>query len=175
MGRDSHTDPPVRASVASGASHSDHLQGHERSGVPHPRREAHGVGHALQSALHQVLLRHEAAERVFGARDLAEARSPRERAHSVSSRGKPSAAPRGWVLEDPDVLSVVQLLWDDRGQVSEAAATNVPLLVRYGNFLFRFRNALFPIVLVTLIVACPPEYPRGSERLDNLLDLVGIL
>jgi protein-S-isoprenylcysteine O-methyltransferase Ste14 len=58
--------------------------------------------------------------------------------------------------------------------VSEAVSDASPL-VRYGNFLFRFRNALFPIVLVTLIVAFPPEYPRGSERLDNLLDMAGIL
>jgi protein-S-isoprenylcysteine O-methyltransferase Ste14 len=59
--------------------------------------------------------------------------------------------------------------------VSEAAVSDASPLVRYGNFLFRYRNALFPIVLVTLIVAFPPEYPRGSERLDNLLDLAGIL
>ena len=59
--------------------------------------------------------------------------------------------------------------------MSETAVSDASPLVRYGNFLFRYRNALFPIVLVTLIVAFPPEYPRGSERLDNLLDLAGIL
>lgn len=57
----------------------------------------------------------------------------------------------------------------------DRAPTRVPLLVRYGNFLFRYRNALFPVVLLTLIVAFPPEYPRGSERLDNLLDIAGVL
>jgi protein-S-isoprenylcysteine O-methyltransferase Ste14 len=49
------------------------------------------------------------------------------------------------------------------------------LLVRYGNFLFRYRDAVFPIVLLALFFAFPPTYPRGSERLDNLLDVLGIL
>ena len=49
------------------------------------------------------------------------------------------------------------------------------LLVRYGNFLFRYRNGLFPVVLVGLIALFRPEYPRGSERLDNILDVVGVL
>jgi protein-S-isoprenylcysteine O-methyltransferase Ste14 len=53
--------------------------------------------------------------------------------------------------------------------------SGTPLLVRYGNFLFRYRNGLFPVVLVALIAAFRPEYPRGSERLDNMLDLVGVL
>jgi len=48
-------------------------------------------------------------------------------------------------------------------------------LVRYGNFLFRYRNALFPVVLLALIIAFPPKYPRGNERLDNLLDIAGVL
>jgi protein-S-isoprenylcysteine O-methyltransferase Ste14 len=60
--------------------------------------------------------------------------------------------------------------------VNEAVAeARVPILVRYGNFLFRYRNALFPIVLLTLILAFPPEYPRRSDRVDNLLDLAGVL
>lgn len=55
------------------------------------------------------------------------------------------------------------------------AGQHEPLLVRYGNFLFRHRNALFPGVLVALFIAFRPQYPRGSERLDNLLDVAGIL
>jgi protein-S-isoprenylcysteine O-methyltransferase Ste14 len=55
------------------------------------------------------------------------------------------------------------------------ASPDTPLLVRYGNFLFRYRNALFPIVLVALIVAFRPQYPRGSERLDDMLDVIGVL
>lgn len=49
-----------------------------------------------------------------------------------------------------------------------------PWLVRYGNFLFHHRNTLFPIVLVALFIGFHPEYPRGSERLDRILDLIGI-
>lgn len=48
-------------------------------------------------------------------------------------------------------------------------------LVRYGNFLFHHRNTLFPIVLLALFIGFRPEYPRGSERLDHLLDLAGIV
>jgi protein-S-isoprenylcysteine O-methyltransferase Ste14 len=59
--------------------------------------------------------------------------------------------------------------------VTEPGTPAVPPLVRYGNFLFRYRNALFPVVLLALFVVFPPEYPRGSERLDNLLDIVGVL
>jgi protein-S-isoprenylcysteine O-methyltransferase Ste14 len=57
----------------------------------------------------------------------------------------------------------------------ESVTPRMSPLVRYGNFLFRYRNALFPVVLLALIVAFPPEYPRGSEQLDNRLDVVGVL
>jgi len=47
--------------------------------------------------------------------------------------------------------------------------------VRYGNFLFRYRNALFPAVLVTLFVLFRPRFPRESERLDLWVDGLGLL
>ena len=47
-------------------------------------------------------------------------------------------------------------------------------LVRYGNFLFRYRDAVFPAVLLALFVAFRPRWPAGSERLDNALDTVGV-
>ena len=50
-----------------------------------------------------------------------------------------------------------------------------PLLVRYGNFLFRTRDAAFPIVLVALFVLTRPRWPGGSERADNALDLLAVL
>jgi protein-S-isoprenylcysteine O-methyltransferase Ste14 len=60
--------------------------------------------------------------------------------------------------------------------VSTPAAPPRPsLLVRYGNFLFRYRDLLFPVVLIPLFVAFRPHYPRGSERLDTLLDVAGVL
>jgi len=48
-------------------------------------------------------------------------------------------------------------------------------LVRCGNVFFRYRNALFPVVLAALFFGFRPEYPRGSEWLDNLTDVVGVL
>ncbi len=56
-----------------------------------------------------------------------------------------------------------------------SGGARAPLLVRYGNFLFRYRNGLFPVVLLALIVGFPPEYPGRSARLDDTLDIVGVL
>jgi protein-S-isoprenylcysteine O-methyltransferase Ste14 len=42
-------------------------------------------------------------------------------------------------------------------------------------FLFRYRNALFPAVLVTLFVLFRPRFPRESERLDLWVDALGLL
>ena len=46
-------------------------------------------------------------------------------------------------------------------------------LVRYGNWLFRTRDAVFPVVLLGLFVATRPVWPGGSERADDLLDAAG--
>lgn len=59
--------------------------------------------------------------------------------------------------------------------MSEVAKPSEPVLVSYGNFLFHHRNTIFPVVLLALFIAFRPEYPRGSERLDHILDVVGIL
>ncbi|MEJ7810233.1 MAG: isoprenylcysteine carboxylmethyltransferase family protein [Gemmatimonadaceae bacterium] len=49
------------------------------------------------------------------------------------------------------------------------------IAVRYGNFLFHHRNAIFPVVLFGLLFAFRPVYLRGSERLDMWLDAAGFL
>ena len=49
------------------------------------------------------------------------------------------------------------------------------VLVRYGNFLFRWRDAVFPAVLVALFALTRPAWPNGDARLDDLLDLAGVL
>ena len=46
-------------------------------------------------------------------------------------------------------------------------------LVRYGNFLFKYRDALFPAVLLGIFVLSRPRWPAGDARLDDLLDLAG--
>ncbi len=59
---------------------------------------------------------------------------------------------------------------------STAAGGDVgSLAVRYGNFLFRYRNAVFPAVMVAVFVLLPPQPFMGDWALDKWLDLVGLL
>jgi protein-S-isoprenylcysteine O-methyltransferase Ste14 len=55
---------------------------------------------------------------------------------------------------------------------TSAAAVARPLFVRVGNFLFRYRNYAFPLLLLPLLLVFPPRYPFGSARLDGWLDLL---
>ncbi len=48
-------------------------------------------------------------------------------------------------------------------------------LVNYGNFLFKYRNAVFPLVLLTLFAGFSPAIPFGNLDLDGYLDLIGLL
>lgn len=50
-----------------------------------------------------------------------------------------------------------------------------PLLVGWGNVLFKLRDGLFPAVLVLLVFLSRPQWPGGSQSADDLLDLVGVL
>jgi protein-S-isoprenylcysteine O-methyltransferase Ste14 len=50
----------------------------------------------------------------------------------------------------------------------------VGFLVRYGNFLFKYRNALFPVVLLALFFAFRPVYLNGNPRTDAFLDAAGV-
>ena len=59
--------------------------------------------------------------------------------------------------------------------MSDQNASEPSLLVRYGNFLFHYRNKLFPIVLLGLFFTFRPALLRGDLRLDRWLDVVGIL
>jgi protein-S-isoprenylcysteine O-methyltransferase Ste14 len=53
-------------------------------------------------------------------------------------------------------------------------AARVSPLVPWGDFFFRYRNGIFPLVLLALFAGFRPVYPYGSERLDGWMDLVGI-
>jgi protein-S-isoprenylcysteine O-methyltransferase Ste14 len=44
-----------------------------------------------------------------------------------------------------------------------------------GRFFFRFRNGLFPAVLVVLLVAARPALPFGSETLNTIATVAGVL
>ena len=61
------------------------------------------------------------------------------------------------------------------GVPPEAARPADSLLVRLGNVVFKVRDGLFPAVLVLLFVLTKPEWPGSSQRLDDILDLVGVL
>jgi protein-S-isoprenylcysteine O-methyltransferase Ste14 len=48
-------------------------------------------------------------------------------------------------------------------------------MVRIGNFLFHFRNGLFPALCLALLLIAEPRYPFGSRMADGWLDLLGLL
>jgi protein-S-isoprenylcysteine O-methyltransferase Ste14 len=48
-------------------------------------------------------------------------------------------------------------------------------IVRYGNFLFRYRNGVFPAVMAAIFLLCPPEPFLGSWAADRWLDMAGLL
>lgn len=58
---------------------------------------------------------------------------------------------------------------------SPARAAAESFLVTAGNFLFRYRNAAFPALLIPVVAFFAPVYPWGNERLDHWLDLAVIL
>jgi len=49
------------------------------------------------------------------------------------------------------------------------------LLERWGTFLFKYRDAVFPAVILATIVATRPLFPSGNRTADLWLDVVGIL
>ena len=49
------------------------------------------------------------------------------------------------------------------------------MLIAYGQFLFRYRNILFPLVLFALFIIFKPGYFLGDEKLDIWLDISGVL
>lgn len=63
----------------------------------------------------------------------------------------------------------------DAPSPADASPADASPLVRYGNWLFRTRDAVFPLVLLGLFFATRPHWPGNSERADDLLDLAGFL
>lgn len=49
------------------------------------------------------------------------------------------------------------------------------LLERWGTFLFRTRDALFPAVILGIILVTDPRFPGGNRRADLWLDLAGVV
>ena len=52
--------------------------------------------------------------------------------------------------------------------------TSLSLLVRSGNFFFRYRDAVSPLVFFALLVVTRPRLALGSHAGDAVLDLIGI-
>jgi protein-S-isoprenylcysteine O-methyltransferase Ste14 len=48
-------------------------------------------------------------------------------------------------------------------------------LIAYGNFLFRYRNAVFPAAMVLLFLGFRPVFAGGDLASDRWLDLLGVL
>ena len=48
-------------------------------------------------------------------------------------------------------------------------------MVPLGNFFFRYRNGLFPLVFLLALMAGRPAYPLGDPGLDALFDVIGVL
>ena len=48
------------------------------------------------------------------------------------------------------------------------------LLIRVGNFLFTWRNEIFPLAFLVIAAASYPIAPFGSERADLVLDAIGL-
>ena len=68
------------------------------------------------------------------------------------------------------------------GEGSSAAGTALPnasrrhpLLVRCGNFFFRYRDALSPAVFLALLAVTRPRLAGGSLATDRLVDLAGLV
>lgn len=47
-------------------------------------------------------------------------------------------------------------------------------MIELGQFLFRFRNAIFPLVMIGALLLASPHYSFGSAATDLLADLLGI-
>jgi protein-S-isoprenylcysteine O-methyltransferase Ste14 len=50
-----------------------------------------------------------------------------------------------------------------------------PQLIAAGNFLFRYRNAIFPVIGLTALVLSPPRFAFGDRTIDAYLDLLGVV
>jgi protein-S-isoprenylcysteine O-methyltransferase Ste14 len=47
-------------------------------------------------------------------------------------------------------------------------------MIAIGQFFFRYRNAVFPLVMLLAVLAAVPQYSFGSHAMDSIVDLVGI-
>lgn len=55
------------------------------------------------------------------------------------------------------------------------AAASYDLVIAYGNFIFRRRNLMFPVVMILVMGAFIPVMPHGDPAIDHNLDLAGYM
>jgi protein-S-isoprenylcysteine O-methyltransferase Ste14 len=114
-----------------------------------------------------------------GADAAAETGMPRDDAVSVG--GESDAAPtRGFSQVDVFFNGTTSV---ESSPSKNAVATLVvapeaeskSVLIRTGQFFFKYRDLLSPIVFATLVLSTKPHWFRGNPRSDMLLDGVGLL
>ncbi|MBI3799487.1 MAG: DUF1295 domain-containing protein [Deltaproteobacteria bacterium] len=49
------------------------------------------------------------------------------------------------------------------------------LVISCGNWLFSYRDYLFPLLFLTLLLTTRPALPFGSERIDRWMDVLGLV
>src|SRR2546427_4315349 len=54
------------------------------------------------------------------------------------------------------------------------AGTSRSLAISCGNLLFAYRDYLFPLLFLILLLTTQPMLPLGSERIDRWVDLLGL-
>ena len=64
---------------------------------------------------------------------------------------------------------------DTQSTGGTAVETSVPVLVRLGNFLFRYRNAIGPVLFLLALAAADPRDPFGVPALGYLAAAAGLL
>lgn len=74
-------------------------------------------------------------------------------------------------MTDPNHLSAAST---DAADVGYEYPNNPKWLVAAGNFLFRSRDVVFPIVLIGLLLATDSEIPANDRQLGHLLDGIGL-
>jgi len=60
------------------------------------------------------------------------------------------------------------------GLAKTARAAASAVMIRLGNFFFRYRDALFPLVFALMAAALWPVFPFGSPSLDHAVDGLGL-
>jgi protein-S-isoprenylcysteine O-methyltransferase Ste14 len=76
--------------------------------------------------------------------------------------------------DKPD-CSVSDSISPDAAETGEIGPARTSRLVPLGNFFFKYRNIIFPLVFCALALSAKPRIIAGNRRLDMYLDIIGIV